>query len=396
MTSVYFFASGPNKEMRCCAGPRQNYIHNNKSWYKEVGQGTERTYCEYCYKHGVIEGIKLEKFDSSRCRTISCDTMPTSYKDKWGSRIYPRNMTQNKEFGVSVHLTDQEYSETRETREAILATTHRHLAKQGVGVYEVPSGFGFMFKIYSMDQCADTYYSFVVKNGKGEKVMINKGSLIYYPGNNVTVVDNMESGTDRSFVMYVPSNKEKNNGVANVDPNNPENNWTFELIRYQKVDTRPPPPPQMDSYCSLGPTRGCSNSYNQGMTLSGGKYTADTSTVSVPEGVKYIEQEKVGLTIQLVSSETQEQLEHINKEYNTNVENNVEELLDEEQSRLIPLLEEVEKLQKSIENHEEQVKTARERLKCINSTPEKQPTQHKAKVSLEEQLEMQKLNLVAF
>lgn len=402
MGTVNFTKSGPNGEMRCCAGSKQDNLFMSKKWYKKKGMGTEWTVCEYCYNHEVHDNSQLEEYTPYKYGSISCDTMPESYKDKWGVRILPANITKNGDFGISVHLTDCEYSYTRKSVEALLAKTHRHLAPKGTGVYEVPSGLGFRFKIYSFDECSNTYYTIEGWNGKGEKILVNNGNKIYYPGGNIVTIDNMESGTDRSFTMYVPSNLEKSSGgLPEMDPSRPENNWTWKYTKYRRVDTRP----KQQEPCYLDGCRGgdgyrggggygdCEDdmtTYNQGMVMSGGSYTPHTSTCDIPEHIKYTEEESFNITIQLVSSETQKQLVHVNKDFNTNLIEETELELSEQELSLSKLISKTEVLKKQIESNKEKMSLAKKRSELLDTQHKHTPTE--TVTTLEEQ----KDNLVRF
>ena len=196
---------------------------------------------------------------------------------------------------------------------ALLAHTHQYLKNQGIGVYEVPSGLGFEFNIWMENQPPEHYFTVEITRGDGEKVIINKGNTIYYPCGYVLEIDNMETGSTRSFEQYVPSQKEKDNSNNNagVDKENPTGNWKFSFTLYTKFEKPRERHEWMDGI-DLGNTRGNSNArgYNQGITKEGGNYSSHIDTVSCSDTI-WTPCGKKSMTVQLVSSESQETLDMV-------------------------------------------------------------------------------------
>lgn len=260
-------------QVRCCVGPEHTMEFNDCKWYKIRGRSTDLTYCEYCYKSPIRKQLgDLEEIDfGNSYGEICCDT-PAEF-----STIQKGNI----KFNVELH-----------SHNAITCACLTKVNANNVYLFDVPSGIRFRFVVTTLE-----YFTVKCTRGDGKSILINNGEEIYYPPGYKLKIDNMETGSTHSFLMYVPSNKEK------CDENGDKTNkFTFEFKSFKKKS-------------NSNVTRSI-HYINSGQIIDGGHYTNHLDTTVTND--TFIELDRSTLDVELVSSETQEQLEYINSKINSN------------------------------------------------------------------------------
>ena len=320
-TSEFFLRYDSRGRLRCCFGPRKLRIQSN-SWVKQDGIPIQQwTGCEYCYRKGIYSDKTvipyLNRGGIPWTQNINCDTT-----DK--SDIHYRQVSKNG-CNINVNILGKK-SERGLPKEwwapSLILSSERDKASNGIGIMDMPTCSNFEFTFDSPGE----WYTISIERGDGKKVIINDSRTIYYNGRQS--IDTMRTGSKDSFFFYAASEEEKKIGVAPVGTSE-SNKWYFTFVKYDRIE------PQRyrggyDHYtdiCHHGITRGAirlatrgattnTKGISGGATISGGSYTGHKNTTSIPEGVRYVEKETVRLSIQIITTESQEELKYANSMFN--------------------------------------------------------------------------------
>ena len=196
----------------------------------------------------------------------------------------------------------------------------------GLGVFNLATSQSFEIcikPIYGQYIPQDCWYTLTIVRGDDKPVLINGGGIIYRPTNrNCDTIDNMETGSDKSFFWIATPKSDSGNGGADRDRSD---SYKITIQMYKKVTKKCDfgqcdfgqydfPDEEFDAPCYRSLAYG--NQPALGKTVSGGNMSQHHDTHSIPEDVNY---EKDGppieTTIQLVSYSSDEEIKQQNSRY---------------------------------------------------------------------------------
>ena len=233
---------------------------------------------------------------------------------------------------------------------AFIPKEYRNKARNGVGIFLVSTGLGFEFDVSMMEgEDGSNCFTLDVKRGDGEPVVINNGEKIYYSGS--CTIDGMKTGEASKFMQYVPSQKES----TSLDKNSDKGTFHFKLTPYKRI--------RKYTHYEENTFRGSSSGYSYGMTVSSGQHSEHINT-SVTDDTFEPTGESVNILVQLISNETQEELEYQNKR-------NAEHKLDVIEDTLCENKRKLKELQELVNQQEAEIARAKNTLLLLSNKAEK-------------------------